>query len=366
MPQFDAATYFQDRIGKLNLDKAQSITQAMHDKLAGLQEYQNAVANDQAFLEPDRTVGDVLGDIGTVGVKGAIGLPQATIGIADLLSGGHAGKILAEDLGVRPGDAQKIAADWFSDPQQEANKQVELEDGFVDTLKAAVANPSVIATTIGESPPQMLSGAAVARGLLGFGAKAVGAAAGGVGPALPGLAARTLGEKLAPAIAGAVGEGVLGAGSAAEQLRQEAKDGLLGVKTSLSALGSGVGTALFGFAGAKLSQKVGLPDIDTMLAAGKLSGNPAGFTKAVLGAGVSEGAFEEMRQSMQEQMWQNFAQDKDILAGVGDVAAIGLLSGAAMGGAGGLVSSTAGVAKQSAQATATKKEVQQRPLPPVM
>ncbi len=106
------------------------------------------------------------------------------------------------------------------------------------------------------------------------------------------------------------------------------------------AAASGVGTAAFGalggkVAGSKLGQRLGLSDVDTMLAAGKFSKTPGGFIKQVVGSGISEGVLEELPQSVQEQMWQNYATDKPLTEGVGNAAALGLLSGAAMGGAGG-------------------------------
>ncbi|EKE01591.1 MAG: hypothetical protein ACD_21C00093G0001, partial [uncultured bacterium] len=60
-----------------------------------------------------------------------------------------------------------------------------------------------------------------------------------------------------------------------------------------------------------------------------------GFIRQVVESGISEGVFEELPQSIQEQMWQNFATDKPLTDGVGNAAALGMLSGAAMGGVGG-------------------------------
>lgn len=260
----------------------------------------------------ERTVKGTLGDIGVVAAKGAVGLPQAAVGLASILTGGYAGKG-AEAAGVRFKDAQKALDTMFSPAQQAANKNVRQADGFLETIQAALTNPSVIATTVGESLPQMLGGVGVARGLLA---------------AFP---------KLAPLIAGAAGEGVVAAGSAAEQIRADTPDELLTIKQSLSALGSGAGTALFGVAGGKLAQKLKLDDIDTVLARGGLDKASAetvknGFVRRIVGGGISEGLFEELPQSAQEQMWQNFATDKPIMEGVGNAAALGLLSGFVMGG----------------------------------
>lgn len=269
---------------------------------------------------PKRSAVDVIRDVGVTALKGAVGLPQAVVGLADIPTGGRVGKFLEENVGYRPGETQEMLAGLYSDAQRAANAKVQDADGFVDTLKTAIDNPSTIATTIGESLPQMLGGAAVARGIT------------------------TLAPKVAPWIAGALGEGVIGAGSAASQIREQTEDGLLTPKQSLAAAASGAGTAVLGAAGGKLSQKLGIGDIDTMLAS-KAGGSlppgktAAGFVKAVVGGGISEGAFEELPQSVQEQMLQNYALDRPLTEGVGNAAAMGLLSGAAMGGGAGGYSS---------------------------
>ncbi len=284
---------------------------------------------------PARTVLGTAGDVGVTALKGAVGLPQAFMGLASLVSGGQAGKDF-EDAGLRFSDAQKILDGMYSPAQQAANREVQQADGFVGTLKAAVDNPSVIATTVGESLPQMLGGAAIARG---------------------GLA---LTSKVAPWAAGAIGEGIKGAGSAAEQIRSESPDGLITGKQAAASLASGAGTAVIGgaagrFAGSAVGQRLGLSDVDTMLAAGKFNKTPAGFIKQVVGSGISEGVFEELPQSIQEQMWQNYAQDKPLDEGVGKAGALGLLAGAAMGGAGG--------GFNAAQASLTKEPAAPAPAP---
>ena len=40
---------------------------------------------------PERTVGDVLKDVGVTALKGAVGLPQAFAGLADIVTLGRAG-----------------------------------------------------------------------------------------------------------------------------------------------------------------------------------------------------------------------------------------------------------------------------------
>jgi hypothetical protein len=264
-----------------------------------------------------RSAADFAKDAGVVALKGAVGLPASIVGLADIPTGGRVGKFLEDNLGYRPGDAQRILADEFSDAQKEANQEVEQADGFVDTARAAIENPSTIATSVGESIPQMLGGAAAARGIL------------------------KVAPKVAPWVAGALGEGAMGAGSSASSIREQSADGLLTPKQAGAALASGAGTAALGAAGGKLAQRAGLADVDTMLAAGVTPKSPTGFVKAVVGSGISEGVFEELPQSVQEQMWQNYATDKPLTDGVDKAAAMGLLSGAAMGAAGGGYSAAA-------------------------
>jgi hypothetical protein len=268
----------------------------------------------------ERTWGEAAKDVGVTAAKGIIGLPQAVAGILDIPTLGYASKGL-EAAGVRFADAQKILDQEYSPTQQEAFKKVEAAEGFVPSLKAMVQNPSVPAHMIGQSIPQMIGGAAIGRKALQM---------------LP-----AMGE----AVAAGVGEGVLGAGSAASQIREGTPEGTITPKQALAALGSGVGTGVFGVvgskvAGSKAGQRLGLSDIDTMLVRGgpqaEIAGQAkAGFIKSVLGSGISEGAFEELPQSVQEQMWQNWATDKPLDEGLGKAAATGLVTGSVAGGAAG-------------------------------
>lgn len=273
---------------------------------------------------PKRGFANIIKDAGVTGLKAAVGLPQAFVGLADIPTGGHVGKAL-EEVGYRPGETQKTLESWYSPAQQEANRKVHEADGFTNTLQAAIENPSVIAHTVGESIPMMIGGAGIARGLV--------------------KAGQAAGKTVAPWAAGAIGEGVMGAGSAEEAIRGQTEDGLTTAKQSLSAAASGIGTAAFGalggkLASSKLGQKFGLADIDTIMAGGGTNAAAAaaakqGFVKQVIASGISEGALEELPQSIQEQMWQNFATDKPLTDGVGNAAALGLLAGGVMGGAGG-------------------------------
>lgn len=302
----------QDTMGTIDFDALAKTAPATASLLADVERAKVAHDNLPSMTAIERSFLGTLGDVGVTAVKGAIGLPQAFVGLADIPTFGYVGKGL-DAIGVRFNDAQAIASGWYSPAQQRANREVHAADGFVDTLGAALSNPSTIATTVGESLPQMLGGAGIARGLMKF---------------LP---------KVSPLLAGAAGEGIIGAGSAAESIRAQTPDELLDLKQSVSALGSGAMTAVFGLMGGKLAQRLGIDDIDTALARGNLDKGAAetakrGFVARLAGGGISEGLFEELPQSAQEQMWQNFATGRPIGEGVENAMAIGLLAGTTMGG----------------------------------
>jgi hypothetical protein len=248
-----------------------------------------------------------VGDYGISALKGAIAVPEAAVGLADIVTGGAAGKA-AETVGFRPREAKDILDTYLSPEQQAANKAVSDAKGFLPKLGAAVKNPSTIAHTVVESIAPMLSGGVIARG---------------VSKLLP---------KVAPVIAGAIGEGVVGAGSAAENVRQQTDDGLLGVDQILPVAASGIGTTAFGAAGGRITQKLGIADVDTLLAQGGAGMTQKGIARRIVEGGISEGVFEELPQSVQEQIWQNVALDKPLLEGVPESGALGLLAGGVMGG----------------------------------
>jgi len=246
-------------------------------------------------------------------LKGAIGLPEAVVGIADIATGGEAGR-LAEKVGYRPKEAKIILDDLYSPEQQEANKAVEEAEGFIPTIVEHVKNPSTVAHSIIESIPSMLGGAGVARQAM---------------KVLP---------KLAPVVAGALGEGVISAGATAEQTRQATEHGDLSLKQSAVSAGSGALTGLFGLLGGKLAQRLGIADIDTLLAGGTAQGEKQNILLRIVKGAISEGAFEELPQSAQEQAAQNISLGRPWHEGVAEAAASGLMAGLAMGGGTGVIS----------------------------
>ena len=211
---------------KAKADDAQAVVD-QSPKLRGwlAKDPQNAkITHDdlQNLADQERTAAGFVRDALTMAVKGAISVPQAAVGLADIPTFGYAGKAV-EAMGIdfkrsqdilsgREGDALLS----YSPAQQRANSAVDRADGFTETLGALLSNPSTIATNVGESLPLMGAGGVVGRGLLKFA------------------------PKLAPWLSAALGEGVVGAGSQAEQIRSENDDGLLSLKQNFAAVMAGV------------------------------------------------------------------------------------------------------------------------------
>ena len=266
--------------------------------------------SEAELLGEGRTFLGTAGDIGVSAAKSVVGLGESAVGLGNLATFGALGKGM-DAIGYDPKGTQSYLSSLYSAPQQAANARVAQADGFVDTAGAMLDNPSTIGHSIIESGAPMLAGGAIGRGLL---------AAGGI---VPGW------------IAGAVGEGAVSTGAAAEQLRQDDPDKTLGLGQAGAAIASGIGTTAFSMVGGRLANRLGLGDIDTLLASGADDTVKAlgvgEVARRVIGGGISEGAFEELPQSVQEQVWMNAATGKPLLAGTGSAGAQGLITGAAMG-----------------------------------
>lgn len=251
------------------------------------------------------------GDVGLSLLKGAIGVPESIVGMADLFSGGQAGKLLENeggDIGFRPKEAKAAIDQWMSPEARAAQDKFSKTDGVVDAVSTAVRNPSLIVNAGAESLPVMGMGGVIGRGVLA------------VAPRVSG------------ALAGSIGEGAVTMGSQAEGIRQETGNGLLTGQQAGIAAASGALTGVLGVIGGKVAAKLGIHDVDAMLA-GK--GGPEiqkAFSRRVLEGAVSEGLLEELPQSIQEQVATNLALGKPLDEGVVQSAVLGALTGGVMGG----------------------------------
>jgi len=285
-------------------------------------------------------------DFGLSVAQGVIGVPEAVVGLADIAAGGQVGKFLENQdgaIGFRPKQAREYLGSLMTDASKQQQQDFQNADGVIDKAKVALSNPSLITNTVGQSLPLMGAGGVAGRAV-------------------------TMVPRIGGAVAGAIGEGIAGAGSAAEQIRQETDDGLLTGKQAGLAAASGAGTALFGAVAGKVAQRLGIGDIDTILATGGPTAVAAtartaskSLPRKALEGAISEGFLEELPQSLSEQVMQNLALDKPWTEGLSDQAVMGVLSGGLMGGLAGPIHGSAPDAK-SAPAVAPTQNEQQRPV----
>lgn len=268
----------------------------------------------------DKGFGGHIRDLGASLMGGLASVPDVAVGVADLYSGGRAGKAV-DNLSdnFKLGDGRKYWQDQKTDHAKVQSQEFSDAEGIVDKTKVALSNPSMIANTVVESLPSMALGGLAGRGL--------------------NVASKGL---INPVAAGGAGEGMVMAGAQAEQIRQETDDGLLTGKQVAAAAGTGVAGSLLGFLGGTVAKKLGFEDVDTLMARGvkpeqmanEISQIPfSSIPKSVVLGAISEGLLEEMPQSVTEQVLQNYALDKDLFEGVDDAIVMGTLAGMAMGGA---------------------------------
>lgn len=275
---------------------------------------------------PNKGVGGHVRDLGLTALSGAVSVPELAVGLADIPTGGRVGKFLENEngaFGFRPGEAKAAIAGAKTQRSQEQLQEFTDTEGLGGKVGYALKNPSLITNTVVESLPSMFAGGVIGRGL--------GAAAKG----------------LSPVAAGALGEGAVGAGLAAEQIRQQTDDGLLTGKQAGLAAATGATTAGFGYAGGRLARKLGIGDIDTIVAGGGRTATPGseivgsnaiskGIARRAAEGALTEGLLEELPQSVSETILQNEALGRPLNEGVTDAAALGLLSGATMGAGAGM------------------------------
>lgn len=221
-----------------------------------------------------------------------------------------------------PERARQILSSWQSQARQESDAEVAQADGFTEKFGALLDNPDSITGTVLEQVISML-GIVAATKRFSTALLTKNGIQPGTKEAVEFLAQPATKAKLATM--SGVSEGMLAAGTSLQQTLDQGADL---DDASIAALGT-----LFTTAGiSKLSSKF-LPDAEVELAtAGGKSQSLKQGLQQIGKSVVKEGALEEMPQSGFEQVWQNFALDKDLLDGIGGAMAAGLVTGSAMGG----------------------------------
>ncbi|MDD2609765.1 MAG: hypothetical protein PHX60_08730 [Giesbergeria sp.] len=286
--------------------------------------------------------GGTASDLGKSLKAGVQRLPGMVTGLADLpfaLAAGarpftKAADALGEVTGFQP---SKWADETkFSQGYDDSKKAVDAawKDGSAaDIAGAYLSNPAYTANQVAEALRSMVVGGMGSKALLGAGRVAGVAADAATGAAAkaatPGIVAGAVGEKWAAPVAAGVGEGAVTAGQQMAGYQGEDQQ-----KNAVAALGAGVGTGLIGVGAGRLANQVGLETAETAMAkigTGAGADVPLSLKRRVLGGMVSEAVLQELPQSAQEQMWQNFADGKPVMEGVARAGTEGALAGGVMG-----------------------------------
>jgi len=277
-------------------------------------------------------------DTGLSVVKGLVNLSESVTGIADILSFGTVGKILAKTGYYDPEGANKFYAGLQSGTSRDQQQNVQEAKGFVNSLKAIAVNPAALLDSVVSSLPSMVvsgtGGGMLVKQLM------TKAAAEAATLKLTGEAAtkfvadKVKSQTLKIVAATSAGEGVLTAGSVAEAGRQNDKDWNTYV---LPALAAGLGNVAINMVGGKVAAKYGIGDVQTSMATRMAGLKDVGLDTGAPAVQVfkelaKEGLLEEMPQSYQEQIFRNLATGRPWDEGVDEAAAQGLVAGIAMAG----------------------------------
>jgi len=356
---------------------------------AGAAKKGGSMSYEEAFnLPAAKPEGGFASDLAKSLKVGVQRLPGMATGLADLpfaLAAGarpftKAADALGEATGFQPGkwaDETKFSAGY-----EQGKKAVDeaWKDGSAgDIALSYLKNPGYTANQVAESLPSMVAGGAIGRAAAGLGSVAnVAAKAGAVGPAAPGVLARAVGQKWAAPVAGGLGEGAVTAGQQMDQYKGEEQQ-----KNALASLGAGLGTGLIGVGAGRVANALGLETAETAIVnAGRKDAVhaadevPLSAKRRILGGMVSEALLQELPQSAQEQMWQNWADGKPLMDGVARAATEGAIAGGVMGaganvsdgGAGKRRTQSEQLDRQNAQAAAARDQAlaQEAMQPPTM
>ncbi|HRQ74213.1 MAG TPA: JAB domain-containing protein, partial [Phycisphaerales bacterium] len=289
----------------------------------------DALFEDLRPPKPTRNT-SLLQDLGTDVKRGVQQIPGMAAGLLDIPVAAATGERhvsqatdrIGEVTGFQPGKWAEEAEREYSPQRRRAVEEIDKawEDGDAADIAGAYArNPGRVAGMVAESLPSMVAGGLGGRAALS-GARAAGMLS---KPATASQAARQ------GAAAAAGGEGAVIAG----QTMQEIDESVDARRAALASAGAGVVGAGIGYAGGRLAQRAGLIDPDVLIAGGTAgTASPApGLVKRMLGGALTEGVFEELPQTVQETMWQNWAEGRPLMENVPRAAVEGALAGGVLG-----------------------------------
>jgi hypothetical protein len=265
-------------------------------------------------------------DAKTALIQGFKEVPGAITGLADIPAGlvgldrpfSRAADAVGEITGFQPSKSAKADEAKYSDAYKAQKAEIDAIEadpnkGFVDMAKFYAQNPEYTGLNIVRSVPSMALGGLYGRALKGIGGSAV---------------AR-----------GAAGEGAVMAGQQMEGIDKNVDP----QRAATASLGTGVIGGSVGLAGGRIAQKMGIADIDTLMAGGGRGTGPVDLVKRGIVARsatgtAQEGLLEELPQSLVEQGAKNLAEAKPLTEGMMRAGIEGTLAGGTLGGAMGAIS----------------------------
>lgn len=297
------------------------------------------------------SLGRRIADVGVSLGKGALNIGPGMIGLADMVlspTGLSIAKGLHDTVGYDPKAMNESLDTLMSNDALAARKKVSeafkqgqqsdgLWNGIVEGGKTALENPSTIINTTAESVPQMFGGGAYAK-ILQKGLPMLGRVAPKLGQVLS--AETNAGGTVGNLVTAAAGEGMVSAGSTAENIRQENASGVITPKQAALAAASGLSTMGGNLLAGGIANKLGVDTLETMLARGSRQMGPQAIASKAgrVGLGMAMEGGEETIQAPGETAFQNIALNKPWDEGMAEAIGMGALSGIATGGATGLVS----------------------------
>lgn len=278
---------------------------------------------------PKRNTG-LAGDLGTDLKRGVQQLPGIVTGLLDIPVAAVTGRRMVSEgydeigklTGFQPSKWAEEARQEYSPQRQTAQAEIDQvwEDGTATEIAGAyMSNPGYVAGKVVESLPQMAAGGLAGRAVLGA-ARGAGLLA---APATAGQAARQA------ALGAGIGEGAVIAGGTMEQI----DDSVDARRAAAASLGAGVIGGALGGIGSRVAQRAGLIDAEGALAGGiqRSASEAPGLARRMTGGAITEGLLEELPQSVQEQMWQNWAEQNPLMEGAARAGVEGALAGSALG-----------------------------------
>lgn len=298
------------------------MSQTEKDKKQQEFEKLSSILNDANYA---RSGSEIRNDIWQSLKSGGVSAVQSGIGLTNLMSGGHTGKFIQDNIWDTHKTQENIQSQMSGTAKMQKG-QFERAEGFGGKLGVILDNPMLALDGMVQSSPSMVTG-----GLMGRGIGKLAGINNGV-------------------VRSAGGASLEMAGNSAENLRSQNKHGLMTGKDYAAAVGTGVGGAAITYLGGRISKGLGIADVDTMVAGGvrntinevKQNATKGGIGYGLAGIGkgaISEGVFEELPQTILETGLENWAKGRSLTKDMAGNAVMGLTSGAGMGAVSGAVSS---------------------------